>query len=63
MSTDPGKPADPGAADTAKKWADQTIDLVGDAASLARDIPVDTAKLLLRKLQEAVAAVEKATTK
>lgn len=60
MSTDP-KPTDPGAAETAKKLADQTIDLLGDAASLARDIPVDTAKLLLNKLKAAISAVEDAT--
>lgn len=60
MSTDP-KPTDPGAAETAKKLADQAIDLLGDAASLARDIPVDTAKLLLSKAKAAVAAIEDAT--
>lgn len=60
MSTDP-KPTDPGAAETAKKLANQTIDLLEDAASLARDIPVDTAKLLLSKAKAAVAALENAT--
>lgn len=60
MSADEKSP-EPGAAETAKKLADQTIDLLGDAASLARDIPVDTAKLLLSKLKAAVSAVEEAT--
>lgn len=60
MSTDP-KPTNPGAAETAKKLADQTIDLLGDAVGLARDIPVDTAKLLLDKMKAAVTAIEDAT--
>jgi hypothetical protein len=61
MGTDPNAPTDPGAAETAKKLADQTIDLLGDAVGLARDLPVDTAKLLVSKLKAAIAAVEDAT--
>jgi hypothetical protein len=52
------EPGSPGAADTAKKLADQTIDLLGDAAQLAKDIPTDTAKLLLRTLKDAVSKLE-----
>lgn len=49
----------PGAADTAKKLANQTIDVAEDLGQLAVDIPVDTAKLLLSKLKALVEKVEK----
>lgn len=60
MSTTPPtpEPGTPGAADTAKKLANQTIDVAEDLGKLAVDIPVDTAKVLLSKLKALVSKVE-----
>lgn len=54
------EPGTPGAADTAKKLANQTIDVAGDLGRLAVDIPVDTAKVLLATLKQLVEKVENA---
>ena len=56
MADDPTPPADDsGVADTAKKLADQAIDAVHEVGDLAVSIPVDTAKVLLSKIEQLAA--------
>lgn len=56
--SDPNTQPDPGVADTAKKLAEQTIDAAGSVVELAKDIPVDTAKLLLSQAKKLVSKLE-----
>lgn len=64
--TDQSPPADPahsaepnGAGETAQKLASQAIDVVGQVAKLAVDIPVDSAKALLAETKKLVERLEK----
>lgn len=57
MGTDPNQQPDPGVADTAKDLATQAIDAVDGVVDLAVSVPVDTAKLLLSKIEKLASAL------
>lgn len=56
----PDQTPDPGATDTAKNLATQAIDAVDSVVGLAVDVPVETGKLLLSKLEQLASALRDA---